>query len=139
MALRVVAFSVSRVEIWMVVSKDGEVVARFLVYVDDTVVSGSREWAQAVLLSVAAIWKCKINGILVPNGLDVSADGVPVVVDSIPMVSALTFLGVTLEYVKDTLTLHQHAYILTKLDDRSRLHGQGKACLPTPSRRKTSS
>ena len=28
--------------------------------------------------------------------------------------------------------MHHHAYILTKLDDRNRLHGQGKACLPTP-------
>ena len=77
-------------------------------------------------------WKCKINGVLVPAGLDVSADGVPIVADGIPMVAALTFLGLTLEYVKDTLTMHQHAYILTKLDDRNRLHGQGKACLPTP-------
>ena len=118
--------------LWMVVSKEGEVVARFLVYVDDIVVSGSREWVQAVLLSVAAIWTCKINGILVPTGLDVSEDGVPIVVDGIPMVSALTFLGVTLEYVKDALTLHQHAYIVTKLDGRNRLHGQGKASLPTP-------
>ena len=49
-----------------------------------------------------------------------------------PLVAALTFLGLTLEYVKDTLSMHQHAYILTKLDDRNRLHGQGKACLPTP-------
>ena len=52
--------------------------------------------------------------------------------DGIPMVVALTFLGLTWEYSKDVLTMHQHAYILTKLDERNRLCGQGKACLPTP-------
>jgi len=119
--------------LWKVVSvSDGKVVARFLVYVDDIVVSGSRGWVHAVLLSITEIWTCKINGVLVPKGLDVSAEGVPIVVEGIPMVSALTFLGVTLEYMGDKLTMHQHAYILTKLDDRNRLHGQGKACLPTP-------
>ena len=106
--------------LWTVISKDGQVLARFLVYVDDIVISGPRAWVEAVISMVTEIWKCKINGILVPAELESTEE-------TIVRVPSLTFLGVTLEYVKGVLTMHQHAYILNKLDERNRLHGRGKA------------
>ena len=74
--------------LWMVVTKDGQVVARVLVYVDDIVISGPREFVKAVIAFAVSLWKCKINGVLVPAGLE--AEGM----DGIPMVAALTFFGV---------------------------------------------
>ena len=67
-------------------TKDGQVVARFLVYVDDIVISGPKELVRAVIAFVISLWKCKVSGILVPAGSEE-------VVEEIPMVKTLTFLG----------------------------------------------
>ena len=108
------------------VEVNGTVAARCLVYVDDIVVSGQIDWVIGVLSMVSNLWKCKVTGILTDE-MDIAAKNNT---GDFKAMTKLMFLGMTLEYLKGVLTMHQHQYILSKLHDRNRLHGFGRACLP---------
>ena len=104
--------------LWLV--KDGErIVARFLVYVDDVVVTGPTNIVVKVLEMFKELWECKISGIL-PREDQPDKEWT----DGIERVAKLNFLGITLEK-NQKLVLHKHQYILTKLRDRNLLEGHG--------------
>ena len=109
--------------LWLV-KMDDQIVGRFLVYVDDVIITGATEIVVKVTELIQNLWDCKISGII--PGCDSDEE----YTDQIERVKKLNFLGMTLEKIKKKLYLHQHQYILTKLRDRNLLEGHGKHNLP---------
>ena len=106
---------------WTVTS-NGKTVARFLVYVDDIVISGPVKWVRAVMNMVQTLWPVKVTGIMSTTSEQ----------DTL-FVNKMNFLGITIEMTEDgTLEMHQHQYLVTKLRDRNMLAGTGKTTLPMP-------
>ena len=75
--------------LWLVRCK-GHIVARFLVYVDDVIVTGPTEVVVRILDLFKNLWECKISGILHRGQNQDWGDGVE-------RVEQLNFLGITLE------------------------------------------
>ena len=109
--------------LWLV-KMDDQIVGRFLVYVDDVIITGATEIVVKVTELIQNLWDCKISGII--PGCDSDEE----YTDQIERVKKLNFLGMTLEKIKKQLYRHQHQYILTKLRDRNLLEGHGKHNLP---------
>ena len=108
--------------LWLV--KIGErIVARFLVYVDDVIITGPTEIVVKVMEMIEGIWECKLSGII-------SGSAATEHTDKVERVKKMNFLGMTLEKIEEKLFLHQYQYILTKLRDRKLLEGHGKWNLP---------
>ena len=108
--------------IWKVIDENDKVVAYFLVYVDDVMMVGPREWVRAITAAIKNLWECKDSGILSDP-----AKKLPIERD---VVDSLHFLGVILEYQKGCLVIHQTKYIIAKLQKRGLLKGTCKASLP---------
>ena len=108
--------------LWLV-KLGNTIVGRFLVYVDDVIITGPTEIVVKVLELFEQIWDCKVSGII-------ARDDKKEVQDHVERVDKLNFLGMTLEKKGEKLQLHQHQYILTKLRDRNLLEGHGKWNLP---------
>ena len=109
---------------WTVTSEK-KTVARFLVYVDDVVISGPIKWVRAVMNMVQTLWPVKVTGIMSKT----PDKGLPETL----FVNKMNFLGITIEMSEDgTLEMHQHQYLVTKLRDRNMLAGKGKNTLPMP-------
>ena len=105
---------------YLVVTDDGTIVGRLTVYVDDVLMTGTKEWADATMKAIGEKWECKMEGIL---GLTTDA---------------LNFLGVTLELNKDgKVCMHQKKYILSKLNKRNIPQGRGTWALPAMKEGKT--
>ena len=68
---------------YLVVTDDETIVGRLMVYVDDVLMTGTKEWVDATMKAINEKWECKMAGIL---GLTTTA---------------LNFLGVTLELNED--------------------------------------
>ena len=109
--------------LWLAKTGD-KIVARFLVYVDDVIITGPTEIVVKVMELFETLWACKVSGII--PGRNAAKD----CTDKIERVKKMNFLGMTLEQIKEKLYLHQHQYILTKLRDRGLLEGRGKWSLP---------
>ena len=76
--------------LWLV--KIGEkIVARFLVYVDDVVITGPTEIVVKVLEMFKGLWDCKVSGILPRNDRPDQTW-----TDEVERVVKLNFLGITL-------------------------------------------
>ena len=106
---------------------DGEIVARFLVYVDDIVISGPVIWVNAVMEMIRGLWPVKVTGLIVQE--DIALD----LVLEHKTVKKLNFLGMTIEHMRDKmLAVHQHQYLVTKLRNKNMLMGQGRDSLPVP-------
>ena len=94
---------------YLVVTDDGSIVGRLMVYVDDVLMTGTKEWVEATMAAIGEKWECKMAGIL---GISTTA---------------LNFLGMTLELNKEgKVYMHQKKYILTKLRKRNILQRKGK-------------
>ena len=109
--------------LWLVKIGD-KIVARFLVYVDDVIITGPTDIVVKVMELFENLWACKVSGVMPGSNAAKNCT------DKIERVKKMNFLGMTLEKVKGKLVLHQHQYILTKLRDRNLLEGRGKWSLP---------
>ena len=99
-----------------------EIVGYFMVYVDDVLIVGPREWVQATITTFRKQWECKVSGIISNPGLGTPKDE--------DMVDSLHFLGLVLEYQEECMVAHQTQYIVSKLQKRGLLQGMSKASLP---------
>ena len=98
---------------YLVMTDEKTIVGRLMVYVDDVLTTGTKEWVDATMNAINEKWECKMAGVL----------GVTT--------TALNFLGVTLELNEDgKVIMHQKKYILSKLNKRGLLQGKGKWTLP---------
>ena len=119
---------------WKIID-NGVVIGGFIVYVDDIMIFAPPEWVMGTIRMVQSLWQCKISGTLMPSSKDHSDDQ-PCINESTADFTALLkrqlhFLGVTLEINDDgVLTLHQHNYILSKLEKRELLTGKSRPSLP---------
>ena len=93
---------------YLVKTDDGTIVGRMMVYVDDVLMTGTKEWVESTMAAIGEKWECKMAGILGTS------------------TTALNFLGMTLELNKEgKVYMHQKKYILTKLRKRNLLQGKG--------------
>ena len=89
---------------------EGKLVGYFMIYVDDVLIVGPREWVQTTITAFRKQWECKVSGIIsnpsvgAPKGEDV--------------VDSLHFLGLVLEYQDECMVVHQTQYIVAKLQKR---------------------
>ena len=96
--------------------------AYFMVYVDDVLLVGPRDWVRATITAIQGQWECKVNGILSNPEWKFPTD--------VDVVDSPHFLGVVLEYQDGCLVVHQTKYIVAKLQKRGLLTGTSKASLP---------
>ena len=93
---------------YLVMTEDDTIVGRLMVYVDDVLMTGTKEWVEATMNAINEKWECNMSGIL---GLTTNA---------------LNFLGVTLELNEEgKVCMHQKKYSLAKLNKRNILQGRG--------------
>ena len=110
--------------LWYVRKEDNdEVVACFMVYVDDVLVVGHGSWVLATLKAFEKKWKCKVAGVL--KEYHEEEGEVFTTFGKTKTAKKLAFLGMTLEITTpdNTIQIHQRDFILAKLDARGMLTG----------------
>ena len=92
-----------------------------MIYVDDFLIVGPREWVQATIAAFRKQWECKVSDIISNPSLGTPQDE--------DVVESLHFLGLVLEYQEECMVVHQTQYIVAKLQKRWLLKGMNKASL----------